>query len=136
MQAWAREAVKYGNEAGVDPELVLAMALQEGAPLRLGLEGSPGEKNNLYTALDDPSTFKSRINPNGAEAGLIWDQARYNASQLGIDKSTWDKVKGGHFLTVFQDDPGNSLGLTNMKKDQFDEVRDRYSQLHGYEYKL
>ncbi|MEV6065165.1 hypothetical protein AB0L82_01320 [Nocardia sp. NPDC052001] len=135
LTSWAKEAVKYGNEAGVDPDLVLAMALQEGAPLRLGLEGSAGEKSNLYTALDDPSTFKSRINPNGAEAGVLWDQARYNASQVGADKSTWEKLKHGHILTMFQDDPGNSLGLTNMKKDQFNEVRNRYPQLQGYEYK-
>ncbi|WP_278260474.1 hypothetical protein [Nocardia sp. AG03] len=36
MKTWAMLAVQYGNEAGVDPRMVLAMALQEGRPFAQG----------------------------------------------------------------------------------------------------
>ncbi|MFX0574846.1 hypothetical protein [Nocardia nepalensis] len=111
MKSWATLAVKYGNEAGVDPRMALAMVLQEGAPLRTGLEG------NLYSALQDPSTYHP--NPNGPEAGILWDKARLDASGLGIDKH----------------DAGNSIGLTNQKKGPFDEVKAKYpDQFKGQEW--
>jgi len=109
MKSWAMMAVEYGNEAGVDPDMVLAMALQEGAPLRTGLMGRPGAKDNLYTALQDPSTY--RPNKNGPEAGILWDKGRLWASELGISKHG----------------AGDSIGLTNQKKDPFDEVANMYS---------
>ncbi|MFE9324655.1 hypothetical protein ACIHDR_17430 [Nocardia sp. NPDC052278] len=111
MKSWATLAVKYGNEAGVDPRMVLAMVLQEGAPLRTGMEGS------LYTALQDPSTYHP--NPNGAEAGVLWDKARLEASGLGVDKHG----------------AGNSIGLTNQKEAPFNEVKAKYpDQFKGKEW--
>lgn len=103
MKNWAILAVKYGNEAGVDPRLVLAMALQEGAPLRTGLG------TDLYSALQDPSTYKA--DPNGPLAGKAWDDARLLADRAGVDK--------GHGA-------GNSIGLTNQKKDPFNEAKTKY----------
>jgi hypothetical protein len=111
MKAWAMAAVKYGNEAGVDPRLVLAMVLQEGAPLRTGLE------NDLYKDLQNPSTYHP--NPNGPEAGILWDKARLEASGMGVDKHG----------------KGNSIGLTNQKQDPFNEVKARYpNQFKGQEW--
>lgn len=113
MKSWAELAVKYGNEAGVDPRLVLAMALQEGAPLRSGL-GS-----HFYDDLQGgPSTYKPK-SENGIDAGNIWDSARVKASELGIDKNG----------------AGNSIGLTNMKVTPFDEVKAKYpEQFKGKEW--
>lgn len=106
MKSWAELAVKYGNEAGVDPRLVLAMVLQEGAPLRSGL-GS-----DFYGQLSGgPSEYKPK-SENGAKAGYLWDKARIEATALGIDKH------GG--------DAGNSIGLTNQKGAPFNEVKDKY----------
>jgi hypothetical protein len=102
MKNWAMLAVRYGNQAGVDPRLVLAMVLQEGAPLRTGLE------QNLYHDLQDPSTYHP--NPNGPEAGILWDQTRLTASGFGVSKHG----------------AGDSIGLTNMKEHPFDEVTGTY----------
>lgn len=106
MKQWAMLSVKYGNEAGVDPRMVLAMALQEGAPLRTGYDKADGK--DLYTALQDPSTYQP--DPDGPGKGALYDQARLRASELGISK------KGA----------GNSIGLTNMKEKPFDEIKRRY----------
>jgi len=111
MKSWAELSVKYGNQAGIDPRMVLAMVLQEGAPLRTGLE------TNLYQDLQNPSNYHP--NPNGSEAGILWDQARLRASGLGVDK------KGA----------GNSIGLTNQKQDPFNEVKATYpDQFQGQQW--
>ncbi|MQY21739.1 hypothetical protein [Nocardia macrotermitis] len=102
MKKWAVLSVQYGNEAGVDPRMVLSMVLQEGAPLRTGLE------TNLYKDLENPSTYHP--NPNGAEAGVLWDKARLEASKLGLSKQG----------------AGNSIGLTNQKERPFNEVKAKY----------
>ena len=104
MKNWAMLSVKYGNEAGVDPRMVLAMVLQEGAPLRTGLE------NKLYDDLDHPSSYQP--NPNGPEAGILWDKTRLEASGFGVSKHG----------------AGNSIGLTNQKQEPFDEVKSRYPE--------
>ncbi|MGW4535393.1 hypothetical protein ACWEOI_31020 [Nocardia sp. NPDC004340] len=108
MKRWAMLAVQYGNDAGVDPRLVLAMALQEGAPLRSGLEG------DFYPELNDsrgPSAYQPHSGV-GAAAGLAWDEARLNASRLGVDKNG----------------AGNSIGLTNQKQGPFEEVKAKYPE--------
>ncbi len=104
MKTWAILAVKYGNEAGVDPRMVLAMALQEGAPLRSGLG------TDFYKSLEgDPSSYNPK--PAGPGSGEAYDRARLEASQLGVDK--------GHGA-------GNSIGLTNQKEAPFNESKARY----------
>jgi hypothetical protein len=91
--------------------MVLSMVLQEGAPLRTGLE------SNLYKELENPSTYHP--NPNGAEAGVLWDKARLEASKLGFSKHG----------------AGNSIGLTNQKERPFDEVKSKYpEQFKGQEW--
>jgi hypothetical protein len=104
MKTWAILSVKYGNEAGVDPRMVLAMALQEGAPLRSGLN------KDFYKALEgDPSSYNPKWT--GPGSGEAYDKARLEASQLGVDK--------GHGA-------GNSIGLTNQKEAPFNESKARY----------
>ncbi|MFD3506755.1 hypothetical protein [Nocardia sp. NPDC058666] len=104
MKTWAILAVKYGNEAGVDPRMVLAMALQEGAPLRSGLN------KDFYKALEgDPSSYKPLAE--GPNRGAAYDQFRYDLSRQGVDK--------GHGA-------GNSIGLTNQKEAPFLETKARY----------
>lgn len=106
MKAWAILSVKYGNEAGVDPRMVLAMALQEGAPLRSGLG------NGMYSALaGEPSAYNP--SPSGPASGIMWDKARLDASRNGVDK--------GHGA-------GNSIGLTNQKVAQFNDTKSRYPE--------
>ncbi|WP_330183262.1 hypothetical protein OHB26_06160 [Nocardia sp. NBC_01503] len=113
MKNWAMLAVKYGNEAGVDPRLVLAMALQEGAPLRSGLE------SKFYDQLQGgPSVYEPHSGV-GKLAGIGWDEARLNASRLGVDKNG----------------AGNSIGLTNQKEGPFNEVAAKYKdQFKGQEW--
>lgn len=41
MQTWIAAAVKYGNQAGVDPRLVMAIVLNEGATRTLNNQGAP-----------------------------------------------------------------------------------------------
>ncbi|MFI9505672.1 hypothetical protein [Nocardia sp. NPDC052566] len=109
VKSWAIMAVKYGNEAGVDPRLVLTMALQEGASLRTGY---PKDGVNLWDALTNPATFKP--NPDGPAAGALYDEGRIILDKGGISK---------HWPYAFNfDGPGNSIGLTNLKKDPFNEV--------------
>ncbi|MCU1639895.1 MAG: hypothetical protein JWN03_170 [Nocardia sp.] len=112
MKGWAEAAVKYGNEAHVDPDLVLAMALQEGAPLRTGYRGARGTDRNLLVALNNPSTYPAGLAPYGEEAGEAYDRARLAAALLGVTKH--------------DDDSGNSIGLTNMKVGPFKEVINKY----------
>ncbi|MFJ4658007.1 hypothetical protein ACIP5Y_42635 [Nocardia sp. NPDC088792] len=113
MKGWAEAAVKYGNDAGVDPDLVLAMVLQEGAPLRTGYRGAPGTDRNLLVALQNPSTYKAGLAPDGESVGVAYDWARLDAAMAGITKH--------------DDDAGNSIGLTNLKLHPFLEVTERYS---------
>jgi len=112
MKSWAEMSVKYGNEAGVDPRMVLAMVLQEGGPLHSGLE------NNLYKDLQDPSTYDPRTT-DGEQAAYAWDKARLQASQQGISKNG----------------VGNSLGLTNQKEGPFNKVKAAYpDQFQGQQW--
>ncbi len=111
MKEWAMLSVKYGNEAGVDPRMVLAMALQEGAPLRTGYE------KHLWDALKNPSTYHP--NPNGADDGRKWDRTRLHLSILGLSKT----------------DEGNSIGLTNLKERPFNDVKKTYpDQFRGQQW--
>ncbi|WP_147404324.1 hypothetical protein [Nocardia panacis] len=113
VKNWAMLAVKYGNEAGVDPRMVLAMALQEGAPLRTGY---PRDGVTLPQALSDPGSFHP--DPKGPQAGVMYDELRLNSGRLGASK---------HGRPIFNyDGPGNSIGLTNMKEDPFNEIATRY----------
>ncbi|MFD4428239.1 hypothetical protein [Nocardia sp. NPDC058497] len=107
MKTWAMLAVQYGNEAGVDPRLVLAMALQEGAPLRSGLGST------FYEDLSGgPSTYHPR--EGGIGAGTMWDEFRK-------DTTDWRERREGR-----PDGIGNSIGLTNMKEIQFDQTKAKY----------
>lgn len=75
MKTWAMLSVQYGNEAGVDPRMVLAMALQEGAPLRSGLGST------FYEDLSGgPSTYHPR--EGGIGAGTIYDEFRKDTTDL------------------------------------------------------
>ncbi|MFE7718657.1 hypothetical protein ACFU44_06405 [Nocardia rhizosphaerihabitans] len=116
MKAWAILSVKYGNEAGVDPRLVLAMALQEGAPLRSGL-GS-----YFYEDLSGgPSTYHPR--EGGMGVGPLYDIFRTGTTDL----REWKEGR--------PDGVGNSIGLTNMKEIQFDEMKQKYpAQFEGQEW--
>lgn len=107
MKTWAMLSVKYGNEAGVDPRLVLAMALQEGAPLRSGL-GS-----YFYDDLSGgPSTYHPR--EGGIGSGTLYDIFRVETTDI----REWQEGR--------PDGVGNSIGLTNMKEIQFDQVKQKY----------
>ncbi|WP_141717567.1 hypothetical protein [Nocardia altamirensis] len=118
MKHWALLAVKYGREAGVDPRLVLAMVLQEGAPLRTGLD------TGMFNALKDPSTY--RPDPRGPAAGVMYDTARYLSSQPFVDK------RGVH---LDGSGVGNSIGLTNQKEDPFNAVKAKYpDKFNGQEW--
>ncbi|MET9213261.1 MULTISPECIES: hypothetical protein [unclassified Nocardia] len=116
MKTWAMLAVQYGNEAGVDPRLVLAMALQEGAPLRSGLGST------FYEDLSGgPSTYHPR--EGGIGAGTMYDEFRKDTTDL----REWQEGR--------PDGVGNSIGLTNMKEIQFNQVKEKYpSQFEGQEW--
>lgn len=116
MKTWAMLSVQYGNEAGVDPRMVLAMALQEGAPLRSGLGST------FYEDLSGgPSTYHPR--EGGIGAGTIYDEFRKDTTDL----REWQEGR--------PDGVGNSIGLTNMKEIQFDQIKQKYpSQFEGQEW--
>lgn len=116
MKTWAMLSVQYGNEAGVDPRMVLAMALQEGAPLRSGLGST------FYEDLSGgPSTYHPR--EGGIGAGTMYDEFRKDTTDL----REWQEGR--------PDGVGNSIGLTNMKEIQFDQIKQKYpSQFEGQEW--
>jgi hypothetical protein len=98
------------------------MVIQEGGSLRTGY---PKDGVNLWDALQHPETIKP--DPNGPEAGALYDEARLRADDLGISK---------HGRPIFNySGPGNSIGLTNMKEGPFSEVADKYkNQFAGQEW--
>ncbi|WP_316573258.1 hypothetical protein [Nocardia canadensis] len=115
MKAWAIWSVQYGHEAGVDPRMVLAMALQEGAPLRSGYANG----NDFHAATHGNPENYHPDSDKGILAGYAWDKARRWATPFGIDKN----------------DAGNSIGLTNQKPGPFNEVKDKYpAQFEGQEW--
>lgn len=115
MKSWAILAVKYGNEAGVDPRLVLAMVMQEGAPLNAGWMGQAFHDQ----IQGDPSQYKP--NALGPLLGMEYDLQRARATRL---------AQAFPFLAQYLDkhggDTGNSIGLTNLKEAPFLEVTTKY----------
>ncbi|WP_216894124.1 hypothetical protein [Nocardia alni] len=77
MRTWVESAVKYGNQAGVDPRLVMAVVLNEGAT-----------RNQVLGGVDNTG----------------YDAVRYLGSPFR----------------------NNSLGLTNMKEDTFNSVKQAF----------
>ncbi|MFJ4659030.1 hypothetical protein ACIP5Y_47805 [Nocardia sp. NPDC088792] len=110
MANWAKWAVQYGNEAHVDPDLVLGIALMEGAPVRTGYDKWEGNDTRLQDALRDPSNYHPLSPAEGDTAGLAYDEFRNHTSGMrGLISGI-----------------GNSVGLTNQKKDTFDETTQMY----------
>ncbi|WP_067819509.1 hypothetical protein [Nocardia inohanensis] len=102
MKKWAMWSVEYANEAGVDADMVLAMVLQEGAPLRTGYRGGRGSDRNLLNALEHPETYDPHDTV-GPLAGTTYDLIRMAAWWAGETKHPEDP------------DISNSIGLTNLK---------------------
>ncbi|WP_225725458.1 MULTISPECIES: hypothetical protein [unclassified Nocardia] len=82
---WAHYSAMYGNEAGIDPRLVMAIVFNEGADANLTWGGAQGE---------------------------LKDSIRKSTS-------TFRKMYDGK---------SNSLGLTNMKEDTFNEVKKAFPE--------
>ncbi|MBH0775023.1 hypothetical protein [Nocardia bovistercoris] len=80
---WLESSVRHGAEAGIDPRLVMAIVLNEGADSNLTWDGKQGE---------------------------LKDWLREKTSPLREGKDGYS----------------NSLGLTNMKKETFNRIKDEY----------
>ncbi|APE34604.1 hypothetical protein BOX37_12265 [Nocardia mangyaensis] len=86
MREWIDDAVRYGNEAGVDPRVVLAIVYQEGG-------------NRAESALQESASWG-------------YDAFRYITTKPR-------ELKDGY---------GNSLGITNMKEETYNQVREKYPE--------
>ncbi|RMI35460.1 hypothetical protein [Nocardia stercoris] len=119
VKSWAMLAVKYGNEAHVDPAMVLAMVLQEGGSLHTGY---PKDGVQLWQALENPESFHP--DPDAPGRAALSDMARVTGNALGYSKHG-DTIFGQQYPFQY-DNVGNSLGLTNIKKDPFNDVKNAY----------
>ncbi|MDO3649592.1 hypothetical protein [Nocardia mangyaensis] len=86
MREWIDDAVRYGNEAGVDPRVVLAIVYQEGG-------------DRAESALQESASWG-------------YDAFRYITTKPR-------ELKDGY---------GNSLGITNMKEETYNQVREKYPE--------
>ncbi|MQY19483.1 hypothetical protein NRB20_25730 [Nocardia sp. RB20] len=87
LRPWTEAAVTYGNQAGIDPRLVLAIVANEGATRTLQGGSGLSDEYDIGRYLTDPA-----------------------------------RVAGG-YLGIGGNKEGNSLGLTNMKENTFNDVK-------------
>ncbi len=85
LSSWMDDSVKYGKQTGIDPRLVMAIVLNEGA---------------------------TREQKGGRAGATAYDLGRWATSPL-------------------RGEPGNSLGVTNMKEETFEKLRARYPDEFG-----
>ncbi|WP_157101795.1 hypothetical protein [Nocardia caishijiensis] len=86
MREWVDDAVLYGNQAGVDPRVVLAILYQEGG-------------DRAESALQESASWG-------------YDAFRYVTTRPR-------EVTDGY---------GNSLGITNMKEETFNKLKEKYPE--------
>ncbi|MGF6887312.1 hypothetical protein ABIA39_004447 [Nocardia sp. GAS34] len=103
LRPWAESAVKYGNRAGVDPRLVLAIVANEGATRTLEAGAGFNDEIDIARYLTDPARAA------GGYLGIPGGNTDGNSLGLtNMKESTFNEVKAA-FPDQFKNDDWHDL---------------------------